>query len=243
VSDDWPALPRNLKLQSPDVHVVFASTHLSPEVENEWRSILAPAEIERIDRLRVHAKRNEAIISRGVLRVVLGRALGCSPAKIALETGPHGKPFLTNGAAQFNVSHTAGAVLLAVSIGHELGIDIEAIRDDLDCPGLANRFFTTRETAWIKSLPPQEQAPTFLRLWTRKEALLKGIGKGVAAGLNHFEIPLQALNTPVRVGDWLLHDINVECQSAKPTWLAALAAESSHDPPTIHHWQFTDRPT
>ena len=49
---------------------------------------------------------------------------------------------------------------------------------------LACRFYAQSEYEWLLALPEAEQEPAFYRLWSRKEAVLKAQGAGIAAGLD-----------------------------------------------------------
>jgi 4'-phosphopantetheinyl transferase len=62
-----------------------------------------------------------------------------------------------------------------------IGVDLEKIDPALDFAVLATRFFTAAENADLLAAAPQRQRRRFYRLWTRKEALLKGQGQGFTA--------------------------------------------------------------
>jgi 4'-phosphopantetheinyl transferase len=94
--------------------------------------------------------------ARWSLRTVLGRYLDEDPAAIALAVAPGGKPFLEGpGPLRFSLSHSAGLALIAVAEEREVGIDVERV--------------TPRRSA------------DYLRAWTRREAIAKCFGEGLAA--------------------------------------------------------------
>jgi 4'-phosphopantetheinyl transferase len=64
-----------------------------------------------------------------------------------------------------------------------VGVDIERIDPDADVVRLARRFFPTDEADELASLPSSERHEAFFRAWTRKEAILKGVGGGVPSRL------------------------------------------------------------
>jgi 4'-phosphopantetheinyl transferase len=111
-----------------------------------------------------------------------------------LENNSRGKPFLVGESViRFNVTHSEGLALIAFTTVGEVGIDVEAVDRAVDAMELASRYFTAGEVAMIaEGGNPQEQANIFLRLWTRKEAVLKAAGYGIARGLDTFD----ALNHP-----------------------------------------------
>jgi 4'-phosphopantetheinyl transferase len=119
---------------------------------------------------------------------------------------------------RFNVSHSAGLALIAVSAGHRVGIDIERIRPDVDITTLAERFFSDRERAGLRALPDNLRLPAFFACWTRKESFLKATGDGLSFPLADFSVAthpdldpaLEEIrgNTEAR-RQWLLADLNV----------------------------------
>jgi len=70
-------------------------------------------------------------------------------------------------------------VLLAVSL-HPVGVDVEAIRELPDVDQLVERTLTAAETELLIQGGESHRSRSFLQLWTRKEAFLKGIGVGLA---------------------------------------------------------------
>ena len=158
VMETW-AFPRRLeegvKSEAGVVHVILVPTELSGDgiTLEQLENVLSPAERERIARLRDMDKRMNAVISRGVLRHILGTLLMAAPEAISIQTGEQGKPFLAGTPVHFNVAHTEGMVVVAVAADQELGVDIEYVRDDLNCEAVARTFFTTRELAELQLLP------------------------------------------------------------------------------------------
>lgn len=127
----------------------------------------------------MRTKPGESLSKAG--RRLLAQVLGFSPT---LERGPHGKPFLADRDKPcFNLSHTRGAVVCAVSDA-PCGVDIERADREIR-PALAKRCFTRRELEWAAEGPERERLTA---LWTRKEALLKRDGRGLT-------VPLQSVET------------------------------------------------
>ncbi len=106
----------------------------------------------------------------------------------------YGKPLLADetGASglRFNLTHSHGLALLAVTRGREIGVDVERIRDNLEGEKLAERFFSPREVAALRSLPPELRREAFFHCWTRKEAYIKAVGKGLSLPLDQFDVTL-----------------------------------------------------
>ena len=100
-----------------------------------------------------------------------------------------------SAAVRFNVTHSEGLGLIAFSIASEVGIDVETIGRDVEMLELAAANFTTNEAAMVAAAQTEdEQARFFFRLWTRKEAVLKAAGCGIANGLKGVDVSCERLN-------------------------------------------------
>ena len=97
----------------------------------------------------------------------------------ALKKGEHGKPFI-EGFSCFSISHTGSiwAVLIADS---ECGFDIQLCRK-CDKKAIADRWFAPEDAAELAETFPADSksaADAFFRIWTRREALTKALGRTV----------------------------------------------------------------
>ncbi len=158
-----------------------------------YRSLLSKEERQRLERLAFGRHRQQFLISRALLREVLAQQLACNPAELCFTRTPQGKPELKAGSAndiRFNLSHTPGLTVLAVSRGHELGVDAEYLSRQLAALKLAERYFAKSELQQIQTLPPAQQRECFFDLWTLKEAWLKACGSGLRVPLDSFSFDL-----------------------------------------------------
>src|SRR5688572_20859640 len=96
---------------------------------------------------------------------------------------------------RFNLSHAGERALIAVSLGREVGVDIEEVRP-IESLTLADRFFAPAEFRAIEALSPAARTDAFFRCWTRKEAFIKAHGAGLSAPLDSFEVDLTTADTP-----------------------------------------------
>jgi 4'-phosphopantetheinyl transferase len=55
---------------------------------------------------------------------------------------------------------------------------------------MASRFFSLRENAILRELPPAQRMIAFYHAWTRKEAILKAYGEGISEVLDSVEVTL-----------------------------------------------------
>lgn len=197
--------------------------------------ILSPEEIARFARFKPEHKRREYALSRALLRGVLGDALTAKPAELEFSYGDKGKPALAGVFAhaeiRFNLSHSGGMTILAVTrCKVDLGVDVERLRADVDCIGLASRYFSSRESRELAGLAASARPPAFFACWTRKEALVKALGMGIAFGLAEFSVSMDPAESEARLesdhpalaGAWRLYSI---CPA--PGYLAAVAVGDS----------------
>lgn len=151
----------------------------SSEAALAWR-VLSGAERARAERLQHDSTR--AALARAALRVVLGHCLGITPERVRLVTGADGRPRLAPGAPvdlRFSVSRSVGFALIAVRLAHDVGADLEKVRDDVDREGVAAVVFDDRERAAMAALATRDPRGAFFRAWTRHEAMAKAAGHGL----------------------------------------------------------------
>jgi 4'-phosphopantetheinyl transferase len=146
--------------------------------------LLSPGERLRAEAMPVEAARRRFVVARASLRYLLAVATGEAPDRLVLETGPHGKPFLPTAPGapglEFNLSHSHDLALIALATGRRVGIDVEWTKGSAPVEGIARRFFSDAEQAWLAEAPTGGRRKRFFRIWVRKEAYLKGRGEGIS---------------------------------------------------------------
>lgn len=155
-------------------------------------SVLSAAErARRDDALTVEARRERAL-SRTLLRTLLASYTGRVARELQFSDGEHGRPELANCAVpvRFSVSHTAGALAIAVTRSLELGIDVEAIGEGAPPVGVAQLYFSPAEIDDLAATPPADQRARFFAYWTLKEAYAKARGLGFALPMRAIELSL-----------------------------------------------------
>jgi 4'-phosphopantetheinyl transferase len=147
--------------------------------------ILSGRETDRAGRCRFEADRRRFVIAHGALRLILAGYLDVPPEELRLERGHHGKPRLADSPAlRFNLSHSGELALLAVTRHAEIGVDVDRLRPGLPVEPFAERYFPTPDARFVTTgAGPTERADRFLRLWTRKEAVVKAAGARLTQGL------------------------------------------------------------
>jgi 4'-phosphopantetheinyl transferase len=191
---EWRPVAQVPALTPDAVHVWRISLDIGDALHSRLRDILADDERHRADRFHFEKDRRHFTAGRGTLRTILAGYLGLRPEEIRFSYTNYGKPLLAgaNEALRFNLSHSHGLALLAVTRGREIGVDIEFTRDNLERDGelLAERFFSRHEVAALRSLPPEVRREAFFHCWTRKEAYIKAHGMGLSLPLDQFDMTL-----------------------------------------------------
>ena len=142
--------------------------------------VLSAEERARAARMRFGGERWST--ARATLRHVLGRYLDTPGCELAFVTGAQGKPALAPCGTdlRFSLSHSDDVGLLAVRLGHDVGADVEHVREDVDGESIARSLFTPRERAMMAALTDSCPRDAFFRTWVRREAFAKATGVGVA---------------------------------------------------------------
>ena len=151
--------------------------------EPELRAVLSPAEQARAACCALEKERQRFLRRRAFVRRVLARYAKTDPQHLEFSSGMHGKPRLAGcdeNRLEFNLSHTRDYVALAVTKRRRIGADIEYSARARNFVGIAKSCFSAREQAYLHRVPPELRGNAFYSLWTRKEALLKACGCGLA---------------------------------------------------------------
>lgn len=227
----WQPAPTRLTLGPEDVHVWRVALDLGESVVQRLWQLLAPDERARAERYVFRKDRTHFLVARGLLRVLLGRYLRCHPQHLHFRYGPHGKPELApdlgGDTLRFNVSHSHGLALYAITLARDIGVDVEHVRPGFAEEGIAERFFSPREVAVLRALPVTLQTMAFFACWTRKEAFIKARGDGLSLPLDQFDVafapgePAALLSTawdPHEAVRWTLRDL-----APGPDYMGAVA--------------------
>jgi 4'-phosphopantetheinyl transferase len=111
--------------------------------------------------------------------------LGIAREKLIIDKNKYGKPFLVHFPnIHYNVSHTKGLIVCAIS-NHCVGIDVERIKP-FNKP-IVERFFSRNECEYV-FVSKENQDKRFAEIWTKKEAYVKWLGKGMEVPFESFDV-------------------------------------------------------
>jgi len=140
---------------------------------------------EQINRYYFNVDKKLSLYADLIVRVIACKTFGLTNKDIDFFKSEYGKPNLNNYLNfHFNVSHTRNAIAVVVS-DSQVGVDIEKIREAEF--KIVNRFFTQPEIEFIDNTVA-ESKKRFYIVWTKKEAYIKYIGKGLYIPLNSFNV-------------------------------------------------------
>ena len=183
----WQESINHADFYSEKVHIW--SAFFDQEKSVTYFGLLSRDEKTRAERLIDPGAASRQIISRGILRLLLGKYTGKDPKAIVFSYSKFGKPYLSdpeNPEVCFNLSHSGNLLLIAVSEGEQIGIDVEKNEDNIDFSGIAALVFSVEEQVSLSHTADPFQK--FYELWTAKEAILKSTGLGFSYPSNRFSV-------------------------------------------------------
>ena len=185
-----------------------------------------------VDVWTIRLGRRDRRLARDAMLAILGRYVDGALDSLEIETTPGGKPYLPAVQLHFNLSHSRDMALVAISREAPVGIDLEHPREFRAPDRLARRICSEREYASLQRLgDPPVASPhaqrQLLRLWVRKEAVLKGTGEGLARDPDQVDV----LDDELADG-WRCLDL----PSPAPGYLAALAIRARTPSITLREW-------
>ena len=175
---------------------------------------LSAEELARAARFVFPQDRHRYIAAHAALRQLLAlhltgadEAAGesrCASEPLTLVAGRFGKPALaTPGRLHFNLSHSHGVALVALSADCEVGVDIERLRPMTDATAMAAAYFTPAEQAALAACGAESgdaaRDRAFFTCWTRKEACLKALGIGLYLATHGFEVGVEPAAQTVEI--------------------------------------------
>ncbi len=193
---------QSMQLVTDEVHVCCISLNAFSHQTQVFSQLLSLDERRKADRFHFASDKKRFIIVRGILRQIVSFYLDVNPIDLEFTYSRHGKPALTGTFSEsglhFNVSHSEGLALFAFALDRDIGVDIEFIQNIPELEQIVERFFSCSEKEIFRRLPENRKKYVFYQMWTRKEAFLKAVGKGLHISLDSFTV-FPILDEPVAV--------------------------------------------
>ncbi len=235
----WLSPPSNLTLTDNEIHVWKAELDCERTDLQQLFALLTPDEQQKAARFHFEKDQNHYGAARGLLRLILSAYLSEDPRNLRFTYNPYGKPALDSDPLQFNVSHSQGLALYAVTQHSEVGIDLEYMRTDFGWRQIVEQYFSAQEFNTLVQLPENQQCRAFFDGWTRKEAYIKAKGQGLSIPLDQFDVSLSPAEPAAllrtqwdsdEAAQWTLHALNPAANYA-----GAIAIRSRD--PHLRYWQ------
>ena len=179
-------------MNSGDVHlwIVFADEIHDAALSAAYRELMTEEERRKQQRFRREHHRHLALVARALVRTTLSRYADVSPEQWRFSVNRHGRPEIASPTGpvrlRFNLSHTPGMAVCAVTLDRDIGVDVEsAVRRNVRVQ-LADRYFSTAEARDLRAVPEPMQRERFIEYWTLKEAYIKARGRGLSIPLEQF---------------------------------------------------------
>lgn len=131
---------------------------------------------QRYRQARSHAHR--------VGRQLVAAYTSCPPDRQVWERDDRGRPLIIDPVGlHVSLSHAEAVVAVALSWDAAVGVDVERLRPLADRDALARTALSETEQQAVDELPEALKDAQVLRFWTRKEAVAKALGTGLATNL------------------------------------------------------------
>ena len=204
------------------------------------RSIMTPRERAKEERYLFHKDKLTCLVARGLLRTSLSRYAPVSPGQWRFVENEYGRPELSGVQRdfdlRFNLSHTQDLVACAITLGREVGIDVEFLGRRTRGVDIADRFFSESEVRALHTFPKEQQRDRFFDYWTLKESYIKARGMGLAIPLGSFSLDVESNPIAIRFAPELHDDPNqwqFRLENVSKDHRLALAVHSP-DPVAVH---------
>lgn len=223
-----PSVHNPVTLGPHDIHVWYIDLALPASDVT-----LSPDEEERARRFHFERDRMRFVAAHSAWRHILSAYLDTPPNALRFGEESLGKPFIVQPSTRlrFNASHSADVAAIAIAADGEVGIDLEVPeRRITDLDAVAERCFTEGERQELAATTGNERHLRFLRCWTRKEAYVKAIGKGLHVPLDSVHVSSEDHRVEVAAG-WVVLPL-----APGPRAIAALAVPSTKEWVVRERW-------
>jgi 4'-phosphopantetheinyl transferase len=180
----------SLNIKENEIHLwqVNPDNITQAELLHKYKELLSDDETKKQQRYKFSHDRHDALITRAFVRDLLSYYADVAPNEWRFDKGEKDKPEIVNPPLplRFNLSHTKGLIICAVTLENDIGCDVENTTRSNDVLAIADRYFSSAETKELFSLPEEKQRHRFFDYWTLKESYIKAWGLGLAIPLKDF---------------------------------------------------------
>lgn len=230
---------KNLCCNKVDLFISYADEYLNNI--NSLKYKLNSEEIYKYQNIKSIYKRNIFLISRVILKSILGYYLNINPDNVVIDYSIYNKPFVKDSNLKFNLSHSGNVIILGFSNEIEIGVDVEKISYFPEINNVAEYCLNKNELRCLNKLKGDDKIKGFYNCWTKKEAFLKACGCGLQYPLKNIEVSLtpwekselKNINSSlVENSEWSLFSF-----SPDPQYICSAAIKSSNYKINLHYYK------
>jgi len=220
------------------IHVWTIPLDEDPDTVSSLLEVLSGEERVRAARFRTTQLRVRFVVAHGALRTILSGYLGVSANDVRFGATEAGKPYVADGGLTFNLSHSEGLALCAITVEGQVGVDVERLRPIDDADAIVHRYFAPGEVRQYQATRSPDRTAAFFSTWTRKEAYVKAVGSGLNCDLTAFEVEV----SPSALCPRLTVDIDAPSSwslrsfSPRPQYIAAVALDRDIEALEFFEW-------
>ena len=169
------------------VHVWQVNLKSRNELPKDLQDYLSPIEHERAAKFKFPNDREHFLLRHYLLKLILCEYCDCQPHELKFRYNNYNKPFINIPEfkeLKFNMSSSDDLMMIGLCKQNDIGIDVEKIRETGNLEHIALENFSERELEYLNS--KLDKTTAFFNIWTRKEAFIKAVGKGIYFPLKLF---------------------------------------------------------
>lgn len=174
------------KLRDSDIHIWSVNRTIYENQKAYSDYFLDENEQSRAQKFRFKKDHDLFVTGRYLTKILLAYYSNCSPGSVKLIADTCGKP-TCNLNLFFNISHSGNRLFLGFS-NSQIGVDIEKEDPKIDVYTVGKGNFSELEFKLLLDTSEDQKLATFFEIWTKKESLIKGIGKGLSLSLIDFNV-------------------------------------------------------
>lgn len=178
--------------------------------EARWLQEMPDEKRETIRRMRFAKGRAASLLGLQLLKFGI-RALGFDNFALSTVSFPRGDKPRCTLPIDFNISHSGDLVACAIAADGRVGIDVER-RREVRIEAF-QKFLRPHERVWVGA-----DQRRFFELWTQKEAIVKGFGRGGIVNLRNTVIDEREGIIEDQL--WSLRELNIH-----PDYVAHVAVD------------------
>jgi 4'-phosphopantetheinyl transferase len=215
-----------LTLQEDEIHIWVTKPELllggcldNLSLLKQYSNLLTEEETIKQQRYKFDKDKHDALITRAFIRDLLSYYADVEPQAWRFVKGEKDKPEIINPPLplRFNISHTKGLIICAVTLTNDIGCDVENTSRSNDVLAIAERYFSAQESKELFSLTIEQQRDRFFDYWTLKESYIKAWGLGLAIPLTDFTFTIDD-----KINDKMTSKANSEVNGEESTMASTL---------------------